>query len=477
MNKNNSFIKNVIGFSIPTWISFVISFLSTPIITRLFVPAEMGRINLFSTILNLLMLITFLGFDQAFVRFYKELPGKYTKNEFFTFALSSSLIFGILVSTVVLVMSDFFSLQISGTENFLISACLSVSVITNIILKYLNVYSRMERNIVLYSIQTISITIVGKIFFVIVALWNPSHENAIIALTLGYLVLSVVFSLVKKEAFAKITYFDKSSAISLAKFGIPLIPVTVLAWMNNSIPQFMLKEFVDYSAIGIYTNAVAIANTMNLIQTGFSIYWIPYVYANYRDNPKQIQKIHRYVTFLMCTAGIFLIFSQNVIYLLLGEAYRSSKIFFPFLLLSPIAFTIAETTGIGIGISKRSYLNIFSFSASTFTNISVSLYLIPRIGIHGAAISSGVAALVLLLVKTFIGEKYYVTITNYFQTLGSISTIVAATIVNYFIFSNSLLKYSLIIGLALLLVLINKDIVSELFNIIKPHYTSRRKRL
>lgn len=476
MIKDNSFLKKVIGFSIPTWIGFAISFISTPIVTRIFIPAEIGRINLFSTVLNLLMLVAYLGFDQAFVRFYKELPGKYSRNEIFTFALSCSLIFGIIISTVILILNKFVSLQITGTESFLISGFLSVSLIANIVLKFLNIFSRMEQNIILYTIQAVTIVIVNKVFFVVVALWNPNHQNAIGMMTLGYVLTSIVFLYIKRDSFAKLEFFDKASASALVKFGLPLIPVTALSWLNNSLPQFMLKAFVDYASIGIYTNAVAIATTMNLIQTGFNIYWIPFVYSNYLEGKHTIQKIHKYITFLMCLLGIFIVLLQDIIYLLLGSAYRSSKVFFPFLLLSPIAFTIAETSGIGVGISKKSYLNIVSFSGSVATNIVLSLLLIPRIGIEGAAISSGFSAIVLFLLKTILGEKYYRSITSYFQTIISIVVIISVAFVNYFFFEVTLIKYLMFIVLMVLLLIFNKDVVIDLSSILKDEVSKHFKR-
>ncbi len=476
MTKGNSFLKKVIGFSIPTWVGFGISFISIPIVTRLFAPSEIGRINFFSTTLNLLMLITYAGLDQALVRFYKELPGKYNRNEIFTFALSCSLVIGIIVSGIIMILNDFISLQITGTENLLIGMFLSISLISNIVLKFLNVYSRIEQDVTLYAIQAIAIVLVSKLFFIIVAFWNPSHENAIGMMTLGYVLMSIIFLIIKKNSFSKIKYYDKVSIVALFKFGLPLIPVTVLSWLNNSLPQIMLKTYVDYSSIGIYTNATSIATTMNLIQTGFSIYWIPFVYSNYQNSKALIKKIHMYITFLMCILGILIILFQDIIYLLLGSEYRSSKIFFPFLLLSPIAFTIAETTGIGIGISKKSYLNIISFLISTSTNLLLAFILIPKIGIEGAAISSGFAAIILLVLKTFLGERFYKSITNYFQTFTSILIIVLAAFANFFFFEVYIIKYLLFIVLGIVLIIINKCVVIDLNIMILNEIKSYRDR-
>ena len=43
------FLKNMVGFSMMTWISFILGFISSPIATRLFVPEELAKFNLFST--------------------------------------------------------------------------------------------------------------------------------------------------------------------------------------------------------------------------------------------------------------------------------------------------------------------------------------------------------------------------------------------------------------------------------------------
>ena len=47
-NNSRGFVKRLIGFSSASWISAAISFISTPIITRLFLPQEVGKINLFT---------------------------------------------------------------------------------------------------------------------------------------------------------------------------------------------------------------------------------------------------------------------------------------------------------------------------------------------------------------------------------------------------------------------------------------------
>ena len=82
-----SFIRKLVGFSLVTWVSFIISFLSAPISTRLFDPSVLGKINIFNTYTNLWGVLILIGLDQAYVRFYYERLNNRTIGYLFTFVL------------------------------------------------------------------------------------------------------------------------------------------------------------------------------------------------------------------------------------------------------------------------------------------------------------------------------------------------------------------------------------------------------
>ena len=138
---------------------------------------------------------------------------------------------------------------------------------------------------------------------------------------------------------------------------------------------------------------------------------------------------------------------------MIGEKFRAGKEFFPFLLLSPICYTIAETTGVGINISKKTFLNIITFSANVAVNLLLCFLLLPIFGVVGAAIASCASAIVMLLIKTVLGEKYYSCVTSYPKTFSAIAILVGAAVVNWLV-SAVLLKYVLNIALFALLAVI-----------------------
>jgi len=80
--KEREFIKSFFQFSIGQWIAAFISFITTPIITWLIIPAEFGKASMFTLAFNLLLTIALLGVDQSFVRMFYERPEDDRRNLF-----------------------------------------------------------------------------------------------------------------------------------------------------------------------------------------------------------------------------------------------------------------------------------------------------------------------------------------------------------------------------------------------------------
>lgn len=447
------FLSKIIGFSIATWVGFALSFLSTPITTRLFSPEEMGKINLFTTYMNMFLMFAYLGLDQAYLRFYNEPPGKNTRKGLFTICLICSELFASVLSVGILIAWRPISYSITGANSITIAVFLVISMVSNIAIRYFNLSARMQSRTILYSIQTIALSVVNKILFIVVAFWSPTHIYAIGFITAGYffMMLLLILTQWKNNCTRSISLRDYTWK-TLFSFSLPLVPVSLLSWANNSLAQLLLRNFASFSAIGIYSNAGAVASLIQLLQTGFNVYWIPFVYENYKTNKSKIQKVHQLITLCMVAFGLLIILGQDVLYLLIGEKYRASREFFPFLLVSPVCYTIAETTGVGINIEKKSHLNIITFVVNIGVNLLLCFLLLPVLGVVGAAIASCVSAIAMLVVKTILGEKYYSCVTSYPKTFLAVSIAAVAAAFNWQFYSVTWLRY-LSVGVLLLILL------------------------
>lgn len=427
------FLKNMVGFSMVTWISFALGFIATPISTRLFAPEELARVSMFGTYASLVCSVCYLGLDQAFVRFFRETPGRMTRKGLLTFCLSAALGFGVLSSAVLGLFWPSMSAEIVGRPDMGVFLCLCLYSCSLVIFRFLSLCYRMEQNAVLYTIQGVVHALLTKIAYLAVGFSRPTGRAAILALTALMAVFTLVFIVLQRGrldlSFPR--QIDRAAVRELGRYALPLVPMTVLSWLNTSVSTLSLKHLLGYAATGVFSSALGLASTINIIQTGFNTYWAPYVLENYRSDDRQrFYTVHRMMACLLTLFGLGVTLLQAPVFLLLGRSYRGSVVFFPFLFLSPICYCLGETTGMGITISKKTYWSTLIYLFSAATNIGLCFVLIPPLGISGAAMASALSAVLTLLLRTAVGERYYRAILSYRYLALTIGLMLAASVLN-----------------------------------------------
>lgn len=458
-----SFVKKFVGFSLVTWVSFVVNFLVTPFSTRLFAPEVIGKINIFNTYTNLFALLVLIGLDQAFARFYYERPNNRSIGYLFSFCFGFS--YAVLASIFVLSLPfrALLSWELFGETDNLLLYLFFISLFCYCTLRYLNLSYRMEQDIKMYTIQNILWLIVTKILYLGVGFWDPSYKPALIVLTISHFILVVVYLWIQRHRFEVIRKLDRTFSKEIMKFALPLVPFAALTWANTSIPQVVMQKTMDYRSIGVFTSAITLANVILVIQAGFNTLWVPFVYDNYKTQAGQFFKVHRYLLCVLTICALLLVLFQDVVFLLLGEKFREAKMFFPFLLLGPICYTIGETTGVGIEISKKSYLNLIVFVSSVLVNLVLCLLLRIPFGISGIAMAFGLAGLTAMSLKTIFGQRLYRSINSYKYIFFTLFCILVSAIVTLWI-GSFLLKISLLFFLCVIALLYYRKEIWELKN-------------
>lgn len=444
-----------------SWISAAISFFVTPVFTRLYSPGEVGHINMFMTYMTFFQTLCVLSLDQAFMRFFNEPPKGINKGNFLTYCLRINFFASLVSAAAILAGYRFFSDQISGSVNIYVPICLVTVSICGMFLRMTSISSRMEGKVSVYTFQVVSIAVIEKVLCTLIAFYRPSHLYAIGIISVSYVITSAALFFIKRKASLRPARGVPRETLKLIlRFAVPYLPVLLFAWLNGSIPLLVLKRYVDYSAIGIYTNAVTIANILTIVQTGFTTYWGPFIYENYKINRDKVIKVERCIVLVLLLLAMGIVLFQDVIYLLIGEKFRSSKSFFPFLMMSPICGLIADMTGIGIMLSKKTYLNIYSFLASVSVNLTAAILLSRQIGVDGAAIAVAMAACVMLLIRTIMGSKYYRVSNNNWFIYTSLA-VFAAVAVSNLVWADQIILRSLFTVLAMLVLvaIFRKEVV------------------
>ncbi|NLO85282.1 MAG: lipopolysaccharide biosynthesis protein [Clostridiales bacterium] len=444
-----------------TWIAFVIGFVASPIATRLFVPTEKAKIDMFSIYASLIASTCYLGLDQAFVRFFREPPKGLTKKGLFTLCIVAALGFSLISSFALAFSWKFWSVNITESLNPLVFICLCIFSFCLVAYRFLSMNYRMEQNARLYTIQGVMYALVTKIAYLVVGFGSAKGEEALLSLTvlMGIFTMVCIFFQRKSFRFGELSQVSGPAVKELSLFALPLVPLSILSWVNSNISSVALSSLLGLGATGIYTSALGLASTINIIQTGFNAYWAPYVLENYKsDDRKRFFTVHRLMACLLTFFGLAVTLMQTPVFMLLGKDYRSSVIFFPFLFISPICYCLGETTGMGITISKKSYWTTIIFLFSAVINIGLCYLLIPALGMPGAAIASAIAAVLTLLLRTIVGERYYKAIDSYRYLIYTLGLMFSASIINLLI--EGAVKYLLLVGILLLaFALYRKEVV------------------
>lgn len=465
-NTGTKFISRIFGFSMASWVNCIISLVATPITTALFAPEELGKVNMLISYANIIIPFVYMGFDQAYVRFYNEPLGKNTADSMFKLCISASAVLMLPITLITLILWKPMSIGIVGYASIFICICLILYVFATMLMRYANLKARMENNTKIFFVQSVLSTIIIKISFAGVALIKSSAEYAIFFRTTLLLLAGVVFIILSLKKCGN-EHIDHSKKVTkdLLKYGLPLFPTVFIVMLNTSLSQLILKNYVEYEMIGIYSNAVTMASIITIVQSGLNTFWTPFVYE-YRNEQSKIQKMHHIVSLLLIVCGFGIIACQDIIYLILvDEKYWGSKAIMGLLMISPISETISETLGLGIELSKKTYMKLPVYLVSVVVNVFSCLFLIPKFGIVGAAIANAIASLTTLIIKSMIGEHYFRCSDNYLKLIICMTLFVTATIISNCFNSGSIKILVSILGITLTIVIYFKTVILLLTNL------------
>ena len=68
---------------------------------------------------------------------------------------------------------------------------------------------------------------------------------------------------------------DFGSINAIIKYGLSFVPAFLITWLFQSIDRLALRNYCDFTEIGLYSAAFKVGAVMNLIQAGFTTFWTP----------------------------------------------------------------------------------------------------------------------------------------------------------------------------------------------------------
>lgn len=402
-------LKKLFGFSIGSVLGAVLSAISVPITTHLLYPNEYGKTGMFSLIYMILLMIAYLGYDQAYIREFHETDDKRK-------AMINSMVVPLAVTFCLMLIMFPFAGYISYFlfESFdhkdviyLLDLCLPFLLFE----RFIMVKLRMQEKALQYSFFTLLtkvITFCCTLFF----LFNIRKDFlAVVYSTIisHYVSDGVLIIIYHKMLKIKKGDIDKTTIIRMSKFALPLLPASVMGTIFNAEDKLFIKYFADYTELGYYQASMTLANMVLILQQAFSTFWTPTVFRWKSQNVKneRYEFVQKGVTLFGSICFIGVLFIKNLLPILLSAKYASSKYILPFLLFYPVMAMIISTTVLGMDFARKTQYTLYFSIVVVIVNFVLNFIFVRHLGAAGAAIATGLSHIVYFWIRTIVSRKLW----------------------------------------------------------------------
>lgn len=400
-------LKKFFSFSIGSYVSLIIGFFSLPIITRIISPEQYGIFSFFLLIINLGGLLLTLGLDQGFVRYFYE---EKNKSSLLYNCLKYPILMWCILSIIIFLNKERISFFVYNENNTEMLFILILGLFISTLKTFSFLIVRMNQKGFKYSLLQI---LEQSFNFILILVTYRIYKNSYKVLIISYF-LSILFatliSILLERKMWKIKKLQNlnTDTSNLLKYSLPFILTFSLSWIFSSSDKLVIKKYSNLEELGLYAIAFTVIKLFNIIQTGFTLFWVPVAYEKYSqeaENKKFFKQVFNIISFIMLLLAIMVLMSKNLIMLLLGEKYYSASMIIPCLVFMPVMYTVSETTVLGINFSKNTKYHITISLFTAIFNIIGNIVLVSKFGAKGAAISTGIAYILFFTLRTYLARR------------------------------------------------------------------------
>lgn len=373
--------------------------ITMPIMTYYLAPSEMGAFNLINVTASMLIPIFTLNLtDGPAIHMVQEKSHKMIV-EMYNTVLNSTLIICLICSTLLWCVS-YFSLPTYREYIYAIIFLILSSVlfkVTSYILAIFQKTSILVRNTVIRDTLATLLTVILVIF-------GYSYQGIVTASILANIIAAFLFWRLIKEDLPYRFSIDKQILTSFLKTAIPLLPVFFFSWLIQSSDSYFLAFFHGEQVVGKNAIIYGITNVILSITFALNFFWFPVSARLWLENREKYIKGFTAVfagmaTLLIAVVCLFELNSSTIMQIFVRRSeYQDAHI-----IMGTVAFAFSMQVLITL-LTAPLYSNrnikaiFFSYLVGGIINTVINVLLIPDMGIIGAAASTAVAYLAIVIV-------------------------------------------------------------------------------
>lgn len=387
------FSRDVVVYASGDVATRALGFISVPIYTHVFLPAEYSLLAFVSTIATLAAGIAIIGGDTVLTRFWFEDESEVARRRLVTTWIGFLALSAVVVSLLISLFVPSFAaalLEDPSRDNLLwiVLATVPVANTSRMLAQIL----RNEFRPVPYALTSFA---VGAIALSTGLLLVLRLDLGVAGILTGILVAEsvVLFVRIALTQSTLIGSFDVALLRRLLRFGLPLVPVTMSFWVFTASDRIVLAKFGSFEELGYYSAALSLISVFALLSAAIGQAWVPRLFRLYeRDKAHAAEVVGASITYYLFALGLAALglsaLAPELIDLITAPAYAPASQVVPLLALGAVAYGTTMLTSSGMTLTYRTgRLSTFSAGAAV-CNVLLALLLVPRLGMAGAAIAS-----------------------------------------------------------------------------------------
>ena len=425
MSLSTGVIRKIITFSWGTWIGLIVSIISLPVLTRLFAPSEFGLAGIIVMSASLITQLCSLGMVSVFVRHYFEV--EISKRNYL---LWKCLKYPLLMVLIIAVISILFYLPITtflfGNPSlplWLLTLLLALITLLNNFSDYVLRVSGYSH---LYSICQLISKLFGFLFAVIFFYIFKNHTaSGIVLANLGAVMIVTFFSMSKSKHIwipnlQSFLVGDNDKAY--IKYGLPYLFAALIYYFNSNIDRLVLNHYVGLYEVGIYTAIFRLSLVLIVVRTGFDAYFMPELMRKISQNDsdnlnKYLIQVNKVYSFILFIIFILLFAVHDVFRWFFGVKYSIVVYICMFILLDPVLNALNSSYTACMEIAKRSKYLMYIAILTACINLAFNLVLVPKFGLRGTALATGITAVIYVLLTMVFARMAYKVNFSYFRVI------------------------------------------------------------
>ncbi|KYH30150.1 MULTISPECIES: lipopolysaccharide biosynthesis protein [Clostridium] len=456
----NKLVRSGIWYTVGTLFLQGISFISTPIFTRLLNESDFGIVSIYANYLSIFMTIVTLGLISSVQR------AKFDFKEDYDQYLSSVLFLGTISSGIWFLIVIIFKKSIGNLLG--ISESLVILLIVQCFFNFVVEYSNQKFTTKYEYKKFLSVSISSAILNIVLSIimvnrlssnryYGRIEGGAIV--TIAYGVVLYIITMINGKKLISKKYWKYALTISL-----PLILHTLSSILLTSADTIMIKKFVDASAAGIYSFAYKIGMILQIIWVATNKAWVPWFFENMnKENYEEIEEKVKYYIILFSLIAFMLVFISPEIGKVMGsKGFLKGLGLVPLIMLGYyFVFLYSIPSNLEFYTKKTQYISAGTFMAAA-TNVILNYILIPIYGAIAAAWTTVISYMLLFLYHYIISIKISnVRVFKFKYFLYGSAFMFATSGIFYFYKESFLVRYICVMGVLIILAYKVKGILSK----------------